>query len=522
MLAGLLRPDAGRLAYALDGAPADFAEVKPVLGYLPQQSSLYPDLSCLEHLDFFRELYRIPSGQYAPRRDELLRIARLERFKHRRAGQLSGGMYKKLGVICVLLQSPRAILLDEPTNGVDPVSRRELWELFYRFRDQGMLVIVSTSYMDEAERCSRVHLLDRGRLLSSGEPRDMLERSGAARFEDIFLRKTAGRAPLPAVLGAAPEGRMGPPRAGAAMTASLAVEAEGLTVAFGDFKAVDGVTFSVLRGEVFGFLGANGAGKTTTIRALCGLLTPTAGRLTVAGVDVATSPLEVKSRVGYMSQKFTLYADLTVAENLAFAADLRKMPARTLASRTRELVAFVGLDVPRSSLVRDLPAGAKQHLSLIAATLHDPEVVFLDEPTAGVDPAARERFWRLIERLSSAGKTVFVTTHYMQEAEQCGRVALMHAGKIIALDSPEALKSSAFPEPVFELEPPPGAPTGWLEALHRARVGEVHPYGMRYHVAVGDVPGWERCLQDLGPAFRSRPIRPSLEDVFIRFMEAAA
>lgn len=188
MLAGLLRPDAGRLAYALDGAPAAFAELKPVLGYLPQQSSLYPDLSCLEHLDFFRELYRIPSGRYAPRRDELLRVARLERFKHRRAGQLSGGMYKKLGVICVLLQSPRAILLDEPTNGVDPVSRRELWELFYRFRDQGMLVIVSTSYMDEAERCSRVHLLDRGRLLSSGEPRDMLAREGAARFEDIFLR----------------------------------------------------------------------------------------------------------------------------------------------------------------------------------------------------------------------------------------------------------------------------------------------------------------------------------------------
>jgi len=299
-----------------------------------------------------------------------------------------------------------------------------------------------------------------------------------------------------------------------------AVEAEALTVRFGDFTAVDAVSFRVAPGEIFGFLGANGAGKTTTIRVLCGLLEPTSGSARVAGLDLRDGLLPIKRKVGYMSQRFTLYDDMTVDENLNFAAALRKMPAAALAARVKELFETIHFDQPRSALVRDLAGGYKQELSLAAAMLHDPEIVFLDEPTAGVAPAARARFWGLIRRIAAAGKTVFVTTHYMDEAEQCGRIALMRDGRLIALDSPDGLKTAAFPEPLVELEASTRAPRDWLERTRAdPAVLSLKPHGARWHAGVRDAESVRRLTAALSPEVAVRAIRPSLEDVFIRLVE---
>jgi ABC-2 type transport system ATP-binding protein len=304
------------------------------------------------------------------------------------------------------------------------------------------------------------------------------------------------------------------------MSAAWAVEAEHLTVRFGDFTAVDDVSFRVASGEIFGFLGANGAGKTTTIRALCGLLEPTAGRVVVAGLDAHDGLTPIKRKVGYMSQRFTLYDDMTVTENLAFAAALRKIPDDVLARRKKELFETVGFDQSEEILVKDLSGGYRQELSLAAAMLHDPEIVFLDEPTAGVAPAARARFWGLIRRIADSGKTVFVTTHYMDEAEQCGRIALMRAGRLIALDSPEGLKTAAFPEPLYELTPSEGAPKSLIEGVKAdPSVFGVEPYGMHWHLSVRDAAGFERLSAGLAGRADVRRIRPTLEDVFIRLVE---
>lgn len=299
-----------------------------------------------------------------------------------------------------------------------------------------------------------------------------------------------------------------------------AVLTEHLTVRFGDFTAVDRVSLRVERGEIFGFLGANGAGKTTTIRVLTGLLAPTAGRVEVAGLSFDGGADAIKTRVGYMSQKFTLYTDLTVAENLEFAAALRKIPPDVFGKRARALLDFIGFRDRTNLLVRDLPGGLKQEVSLVAALLHDPEIVFLDEPTAGVSPAARARFWELIRGLAGRGKTVFVTTHYMDEAGECGRIALMRAGALIALGTPRELKDRAFPEPLYELHFPAAPPADWKNAL--AGVGAVQAHGLRWHVAVREPRRWEDVLSRWGGAARVRRIEPSLEDVFLRWVENPA
>jgi ABC-2 type transport system ATP-binding protein len=301
---------------------------------------------------------------------------------------------------------------------------------------------------------------------------------------------------------------------------SLAVVAEGLTMRFGAFTAVDGVSFRVKRGEIFGFLGANGAGKTTTIRILCGLLLPTAGTAIVAGRNLREGLDRVKRVVGYMSQRFTLYNDLTVGENLAFTAALRRMSQATLHRRTDELFALTGFTLGAGVLVQNLPPGIKQQVALVNAMLHDPEVVFLDEPTAGVTPVSRARFWDLIRRIARAGKAVFVTTHYMDEAEQCGRIALMRAGKIIALDTPAGLKARAFPAPMIELDPGPRAPANWRRKFFGdASVGDLVPHGLRWHLSVRNAAAWARLARRLPKVLRARRIPPSLEDVFMRLVE---
>ena len=300
----------------------------------------------------------------------------------------------------------------------------------------------------------------------------------------------------------------------------MLVEVRNLTVRFGDFTAVQDVSFAVDGGDLFGFLGANGAGKTTTIRVLCGILPPTSGSVRIGGVDVETDPIAVKAKVGYMSQRFTLYDDLTVEENLSFVAGLHHLSGVAYRQRRVELLEFIGFDRSLRLLVRDLPGGVKQQVSLAAAVLHDPPVIFLDEPTAGVTPAARARFWALIRRLATGGKCVFVTTHYMDEAEQCGRIALMRAGEIIALDRPAALKERTFPQGVIELTPRgPEASLGLAPLRDEPEAATIQPYGLRYHALVRDPKRWERLEPALAEHFAVAHIAPSLEDVFIELVE---
>ena len=303
----------------------------------------------------------------------------------------------------------------------------------------------------------------------------------------------------------------------------LAVEVSDLSVRFGDFIAVNRISFSVRRGETFGFLGANGAGKTTTIRVLCGLLRPSEGQVSVGGTRFNHNEQAVKAKVGYMSQKFTLYNDMTVEENLNFTASLRKLGKATYDQRRKELFDFISFDKPLNTLVRDLSGGTKQQVSLAAALLHDPEVIFLDEPTAGVTPASRSRFWQLIRKLAERNKTVFVTTHYMDEAEQCDRIALMREGKIIALDSPAGLKESTFRTPMLEFDPKASLSFAEISAMARHEVFLFfEPYGLRFHAAIKSETEWERVRPEFEKQFSIRRIKPSLEDVFIQTVEGKA
>jgi ABC-2 type transport system ATP-binding protein len=300
----------------------------------------------------------------------------------------------------------------------------------------------------------------------------------------------------------------------------LAVQVEHLTVKFGDFAAVKDISFGVERGEIFGFLGANGAGKTTTIRVLCGLLKPTEGRVRVAGAGFEHGDRLIKSKVGYMSQRFTLYNDLTVEENLDFAADLRKMDRQTYLRRRKELFDLISFDRSIQSPVSDLSGGTKQQISLVAALLHNPEIVFLDEPTAGVTPASRARFWSLIQEVVRLKKTVFVTTHYMDEAEQCGRIALMRAGELIALDSPAGLKKASFPLPMYEFEPIESLGFSEISKLgHDPAFSFFEPYGLRFHASVHSLEDWQRIRPEYERRFKIREIAPTLEDVFIHQVE---
>ena len=309
---------------------------------------------------------------------------------------------------------------------------------------------------------------------------------------------------------------------------SISVEAQNLTVRFGDFTAVDKVSFKVSSGEIFGFLGANGAGKTTTIRVLCGLLEPTSGTVRVAGRGFEGGADQIKALVGYMSQKFTLYRDLTVGENLNFAGNLRKMSGKKLESRINDCLSFVGYTKTLDTLVEDLPGGIKQQVSLASAILHDPEIVFLDEPTAGVTPVARAMFWKLIKRLAGRGKTVFVTTHYLDEAEQCGRVALMSTGKIIALDEVNVLKTNAFPNGLYEItpksEPRSEKDNEWKRVLDKEKLvsGSLRPHGLRFHAAVEDENRWKQFVGKFEGVIDVKKIRPSLEDVFIELLGDSA
>jgi ABC-2 type transport system ATP-binding protein len=522
LIAGLLRADAGKIeALGIDVARDPLA-VQARIGYMPQRFGLYDDLSVRQNLDLYADLQGVPADERPARYAELMRMTALGPFTERRAGRLSGGMKQKLGLACTLVHPPDLLLLDEPTVGVDPVSRRELWQIIDHLTHSAKVtVLFSTAYLDEAERCDAVLLIHEGRLLGGGPPaaftaqlagrsffasaavsrRRLQERLARApdvidaviqgsrvrvvtgaptppdaaalaldlpgltfaptppRFEDAFvarLRALDAAAPSAAAPSAAPPSAAPPaaaPPAAASPTEDV-IAVTRLTRRFGDFVAVNDVSFHVARGEIFGLLGANGAGKSTTFRMLCGLLPPSEGALRVAGFDLRKAAASARGRIGYMAQKFSLYGDLSVERNLRFFSSVYRLFGARQRRRIDWAVAEFDLASQMSATARDLPLGFKQRLALACALMHEPDILFLDEPTSGVDPLARRDFWRRINALAETGVTVMVTTHFMEEAEYCDRLAIMAQGSVLTEGAPETIKAAARtkarPDPTME------------------------------------------------------------------------
>ncbi len=516
MAVGLLVPDDGQITVLGFDAARDSLEVQARVGYMPQRFGLYEDLSVQENLDLYADLQGVPHADRAPVYEELMRMTGLARFTARLAGRLSGGMKQKLGLACTLVRPPELLLLDEPTVGVDPVSRRELWQIVYRLaQKEGVTVLLSTAYLDEAERCAEVILMHDGEVLGHGPPEEFRERSRGRtymvtssvaskralqeslssapgvvdaliqgesvrlvmesdvrpdpatllpnnkdiaiqpvppRLEDSFVTMLRKRKPEAAAVKS-PEAMSGD-SVRHTNGAGPVIDVESVKRRFGDFYAVKGVTFRVDRGEVFGLLGANGAGKSTVFRMLCGLLPATEGRMRVAGVDLRRAAAAARAKVGYMSQKFSLYGNLSVCQNLRFFSSAYNLFGKCQRDRMDWALSQFELAPMAEVTSLDLPLGHKQRLAMACALMHEPEILFLDEPTSGVDPLARREFWRRINALAEQRVTVMVTTHFMEEAEYCDRLAIMAAGEILAIGSPEEIKkrerTAERPEPTME------------------------------------------------------------------------
>ena len=412
-------------------------DIRRRVGYMPGRFSLYQDLSVRENLDFFATLFgtTVDEGY-----DSIKAIySQIERFADRRAGALSGGMKQKLALSCALVHQPSVLFLDEPTTGVDPVSRKELWEMLAMLKERGITIVASTPYLDEVRCCERVAFLSEGKTKGIDNPDVILER-----FKDIFnpasLKSTQGEKHGCSLSPMARQETQTECSGRNGSGGESVIEVSHLVKAFGDFHAVDDISFSVKRGEIFGFLGANGAGKTTAMHMLTGLNQPTSGTGTVAGFDIRTEHEQIKRHIGYMSQKFSLYEDMTVAENIRLFGGIYGMRDKEIREKTDELLRPLKFEEHKDDLVASLPLGWKQKLAFSVAIFHEPAIVFLDEPTGGVDPATRRQFWELIYDAAHRGITVFVTTHYMDEAEYCDRISIMVDGKISAMGSPEELK----------------------------------------------------------------------------------
>ncbi|HJZ55136.1 MAG TPA: ATP-binding cassette domain-containing protein [Gemmataceae bacterium] len=508
LFAGLLLPTDGTVTVCGFDTRTQLAPIREAVSYMPQRFGLYEDLTVRENLDLYADL----RGVVGPEREEanrrLLEFTGLALFTARLAGKLSGGMKQKLGLACALLRAPRLLLLDEPSVGVDPISRRELWRMVYDLVDRGIGVVWSTAYLDEAERCGAVITLSEGKVLYDGPPRELTDRvkgrtflvrgagnrrrvlAAALRRPEVVdgvvqggsvrvVVKAGAGPPDPAALGdSGAEVTATPPRfedafvdllgggpkgesplAGGrtcepAGAGEAVVEADGLTKRFGAFTAVDHVSFRIGRGEIFGLLGPNGAGKSTTFKMLCGLLKPTAGSARVAGFDLYRAGGAARARLGYMAQKFSLYGDLSARQNLDFFAGVYGLSGNRRQGAVGRLSAALGLGPYLDADAGGLPLGYKQRLALACAVLHDPPVLFLDEPTSGVDPLTRREFWAHINAVVERGVTALVTTHFLDEAEYCDRIGLVYRGKVIASGSPDELKEQARtparPEPTLE------------------------------------------------------------------------
>ena len=509
IMTGLLEPNAGHVTVAGFDVVADNDAIHAATGYMPQRFGLYEDLSVMENMRLYARLRGMEAESHGELFAELLEFTRLAPFTARMAGKLSGGMKQKLGLACALMARPRVLLLDEPSVGVDPVSRQDLWRMVQALTDEGMAVVWSTAYLDEAERCDTVLLLNEGELAFDGPPHDLTralegrsfrledvgderravlaealdlgsvgdgviqgagvrlvlrdgaepdearglaDRVGArlaavpARFEDAFID----------LLGGGPGGTSAlaertPP---VHLESDIAVSCRDLTKRFGDFTATDSVSFEVRKGEIFGLLGPNGAGKSTTFKMLCGLLKPTGGEAHVAGLDLRRATGAAKGQLGYMAQKFSLYGLLSVRQNLEFSAGVYGLEGATKRARIDEMIETFDLERLLSAAPESLPLGYRQRLALACSLMHRPPVLFLDEPTSGVDPITRREFWTHINGLARKGVTIMVTTHFMDEAEYCDRVAMLYRARLIALDTPDALKLGAVdedkPDPTME------------------------------------------------------------------------
>ena len=586
-IAGVLQYDGGSaevFGTVLDSERAA-EQVKRRIGFLPQGLglNLYPELSVEENIDFFAKLRLVPEVELRERKARLLAITRLDRFRGRLMKQLSGGMKQKLGLICTLIHEPELAILDEPTTGVDPVSRRDFWTILAEWQAiKGMTALVSTAYMDEAARFHRISFLSHGRVLASGTPadvqslvpglvvtfesapqleavarlkrryaqveslgpllhvftperdadaavagiRDALEQLPVARLhtdepelEDVvvslLLKEQDGQAGL--------SGRSGQAARSARQSQfdGPAVLAKELVRDFGSFRAVDRVSFDMKQGEIFGLLGANGAGKTTVIKMLTGIVRPTAGEGRVAGADMRTASGAIKERIGYMSQAFSLYLDLTVIENIRLFADIYGLDRRQAQQRMEWIVDMAGLGGYEDDRTGRLPMGVRQRLALGCALVHSPRVLFLDEPTSGVDPIGRRRFWELLSRLArEEGVAILITTHYLSEAEHCDRLALMYAGRIVAEGTPADLKMQVEEEVGQLLELAVDKPGTALAHVVAAGFTGAALFGTKIHVLSRDPSRDEARLREIlaraGMAIAAvRPRMLSLEDVFV-------
>ena len=505
MMAGLLKPDAGSLRVLGIDVAQDPQAVQDRISYMPQRFGLYEDLSVQENLDLYADLHGVPQQQRRERFARLLDMTDLARFTDRPAGKLSGGMKQKLGLACTLVRSPDLLLLDEPSVGVDPLSRRELWKIVQQLvEDEQLSVIVSTAYMDEAERCAQVFVMNLGKVLAEGTPQTLAERARGLAFvappaagspaRDLqarlidaselivdavpsggavrFIRQpNADEAKIAALLdGSPPQSRTeeledafmmllrqhqdgeeaASPQATTPQEANVdaprddgkpVIVVRDLVRKFGDFTAVASTSFEVARGEIFGLLGPNGAGKTTTFRMLCGLLPATSGHLEVAGLNLRHARAKARARIGYVSQKFALYGNLSVRENLEFFGGAYGLRGKARDARVDAIIEQFALE-PKA-LSGQLPGGYKQRLAMAAGLLHQPEILFLDEPTSGIDPLARRAFWRTITALAQGGTTIIITTHFMEEAEYCDRIAIQDAGRMLALGTPIQVREQA-------------------------------------------------------------------------------
>ena len=566
------------------GRPA--REARSQVGYLTQAFTLYPDLTVGENIRYVGDLRRVPSEEIVSRRHQYLSLFDMERFVDRLAGDLSGGMKQKLSLVAALVAQPKVLLLDEPTTGVDPVSRREFWDTLAHLAHDGLTIVVATPYLDEAERCHRVALMHLGRIHQIGTPAELRTGLGLKRLEvrtadlgeaedkldedgsgnqvlsdvqrfgdrlDVMVSDAGkGREEVKAVLGNDPllEIRDADPTLENAFVAILrslgqeirtppfpglhlhqdqigknAIDARHLTKRFGRFVAVNGIDIQVKYGEIYGLLGANGAGKTTAIRMLCGLLEPSGGQMTLAGESGSLRSSSVRERIGYMSQKFSLYDDLTIGENLDFFGGIYGVPSAELADKKAWVMEFSGLRGKESLLTGSLPGGWKQRVAFGSAIMHEPGVLFLDEPTSGVDPLARRAFWRMINKLADMGTAILVTTHYLEEAEQCNRLGFMVAGELVAEGTPSEVKEQQGGHVLeFVVNRPQDAADALKQKMDRWRVSL---FGDRLHVIFdGNAEAGQReiaaLLEQISIQVESVHEEPySLEDVFIAVVQKA-
>jgi drug efflux transport system ATP-binding protein len=584
ILAGVMEPSSGRVE--VFGKPA--REARSQTGYLTQGFSLYPDLTVLENIRYIGDLRRVPPEETRKRGLRYLRMFDMDQFQDRLAGRLSGGMKQKLSLVCALVPEPHVLLLDEPTTGVDPVSRREFWDVLAHLAADGLTILVATPYLDEAERCHRVALIHEGAIHETGTPAELRASLGAKRLElrtsrlpdaEALLTKEGGERNeivdvqrfgdrldllvhdpdhatqiveqrLRSARVDIWEIRIDEPTLENTFVAKLrslgqevrsdpfpgrhdhkhlkrqiAIGAKRLTKQFGNFTAVKNVNIQIAYGEVYGLLGANGAGKTTTIKMLCGLLAPTTGEMQLAGERGSLRSPKVRQRIGYMSQKFSLYDDLSIQENLDFFAGVYGVPENEKEEKRRWALSFSGLEGKEGQITGSLPGGWKQRVALGAAIMHEPSVLFLDEPTSGVDPLARRAFWRVINRLADLGSAILVTTHYLEEAEQCNRLGFMVAGELVAEGTPSEIKSKQAGHLLEFIVDQPQRATDVLKK--RSERWRVSLFGDRLHVITDDdvntgIRATTEQLKTRGiHVLSAREERFSLEDVFISVVEKA-